>query len=79
MPKRAITVRLDEHDWQVIAAVAAAQGTEPAAWLAREGRRAALAAELREWNRANALDDESWLEATEHESRGLWTEGAKEQ
>lgn len=78
MPKRAITVRLDEHDWQVIAAVAAAQGTEPSVWLAREARRAALAAELRAWNRKRPLENQDWLEATEHESNELWTGDAKE-
>lgn len=78
MPKRAITVRLDEHDWQVMAAVAAEEGIEPTDWLAREARRAALAAQLRTWNRAEPLENQDWLEAAERESNELWAEDAKE-
>lgn len=78
MPKRAITVRFDEHDWQVIAAVAAAEGSKPATWLAREARRAALAAELRAWNKSAALENQDWVEATERESAALWTEDGEE-
>lgn len=78
MPKRAITVRLDEHDWQIIAAVAAADGTKPATWLAREARRAALAAQLRSWNKSEALENQDWAKATEQESNELWAEDGEE-
>jgi hypothetical protein len=78
MPKRAITVHLDEHDWQVIAAVAAADGTEPATWLAREARRAALAAQLRAWQDPEALEHQDWARATEQESNDLWAGDGEE-
>ncbi|MFC3491147.1 hypothetical protein [Glycomyces rhizosphaerae] len=78
MSKRAITVRLDEHDWQAVAAAAAAEGTKPATWLAREARRAALAAQLRSWNKSEALENQDWANATERESIELWAEDGEE-
>ncbi|MDA1362807.1 hypothetical protein O1R50_24530 [Glycomyces luteolus] len=77
MPKRAITVRIDDHDWQVITTVAAAEGLEPTTWLAREARRAALAAEL-ERVEEGATENQDWLEATERESSELWAGDGEE-
>lgn len=77
MPKRAITVRIDDHDWQVITTVAAAEGLEPTTWLAREARRAALAAEL-EGAEEGALENQGWLAATERESSELWAGDGEE-
>jgi hypothetical protein len=77
MPKRAITVRIDDHDWQVITTVAAAEGLEPTTWLAREARRAALAAELA-LVEEGPLENQDWLEATERESSELWAGDGRE-
>lgn len=77
MPKRAITVRIDDHDWQVITTVAAAEGLEPTTWLAREARRAALAAEL-EGVGKGALENQDWMQATERESSELWAGDGEE-
>ncbi|MFG3338470.1 hypothetical protein [Glycomyces sp. NPDC048151] len=77
MPKRSITVRIDDRDWQVIATVAAAEGLEPTAWIARAARRAALAAEL-EAAGEGALEHRDWLEATGRESRELWAGDGEE-
>ncbi|MEV3937834.1 hypothetical protein AB0K52_17865 [Glycomyces sp. NPDC049804] len=77
MPKRSITVRIDDHDWQVITMVAAGEGLEPTTWIAREARRAALAAELAGVERG-PLENQDWLEATSRESRELWAKDGEE-
>jgi hypothetical protein len=77
MPKRSITVRIDDHDWEVITTVAAAEGLDPTTWIAREARRAALAAELAGVGEG-ALENQDWLEATGRESGELWGRDGEE-